>query len=1426
MPTYSYAGSNPPIYPQDGRASFVDVNGDGLTDIYRTMQLSGDYNPNDLSGGVWINKGNSFSNLAAIKSSESGLTNITYSIAAIQDISNKTPSNLRVVDSVSTNDSNGLTATTTYKYKDARYYFTSPTDRRLAGFGEITKTNPDGSKVTTKYHQANGQIGNEPVDSYAKIGKPYEENTTDASNNLFLRTRLNYVDTANGNNSTSSLLTSQLIQQYDGTSNRTDTAVTYSYDAYGNPTVETKLGIVTGNADGTFTDIGTDKHTLESNYTNDTTRYIVALPVSKSLRNNLGTEEARTNYRYDIKGNQLAEGKWINGTNFATTTTIYNNLGLITSEINALGATTTYTYDTNNLFPATVTNSLSQNTLYTYDYSSGKAKRITDPNGKIIEYIYDGLDRLIAENQTLGNGATSTVRTRTYNTTVTPQYVSELLYQNATTSREIRTYLDGFGREIQKKLQFSSGWTTLDTIYDGMGRIQKVSIPYNTTSNAKSTATTVSSLLTTNTFDPLGRILTTTDARGVTTMLYSGLITTVTDALTRKKEYINDAFGNLSTVKEYNGASIYTTAYGYNSFNLLTSVIDAENNTRTIIYDGLGRRTALQDLHTASDTTFGTWIFAYNKRDLTTAIDPVGASTTYTYDSLGRTLTEDSNATAGTDILYAYDNCTNGIGYLCTATSSGAVSKFTYYKQGIQNTKNITIDGVLYPITTTYNRQNQPVTVMFPNSTVVSYGYNIEGLPTSVLNNGMLVASSTYGVHGRPTQINQNNGIVTNLTYNASRLYELTRKLAQQGTSTKLQDLNYVYDAIGNISSVTDSSNTNTAKTQTFTYDDLYRLISTTATGTSNNQNYTQAFAYSLIGNILNFNGVAMTYVDTGFSNPHAVTNVGGQAYGYSNNGNLTSDGVWTHGWDYRNRLTNSTKGTTTTSYTYNQDNARTKLVEGSDTTLYPTDNYEIKNGIPKVYLSLGDITVATAEGTATPALTYIFTDHLGGTTLTTNSTGIITQILDYYPYGATRIDSNLSTTATTSTLYTDSITAPWADQSWNTTKVATTSPVFTGTNSLKVQYNTAWSGISYTRSLNTTPYNTLNFAVNIGISTSTELYLYFTNASGTLIQTRIVSTYIPGGYQPNIWHQVSIPLSDLGIQTYNNTLAFNIESSLPSTVYFDQIEFRGTQTGTLSSKETDQYTGYKKDYSTNLNYAGARYYNSINGRFISQDPVAQSLGNQSLLENKTRVKFNNYLRNPQTHNSYSYAGNNPIVNKDSSGQYVETAFDAVMFANSANSYRQDPSFVNRVGLALDSASLALPVVPAIGGTIVRQTANVFAGYSPQLLGKAGELASGVVTGFKEVFKVGDRTRIPDAVSRQFGYVAEVKNVRYQGLTLQLKDSLQIAQQNGLQFRLYVRESTQLSKPLQQAVDNGSVQLNRMSDKSIESAINKSSKEK
>ena len=48
---------------------------------------------------------------------------------------------------------------------------------------------------------------------------------------------------------------------------------------------------------------------------------------------------------------------------------------------------------------------------------------------------------------------------------------------------------------------------------------------------------------------------------------------------------------------------------------------------------------------------------------------------------------------------------------------------------------------------------------------------------------------------------------------------------------------------------------------------------------------------------------------------------------------------------------------------------------------------------------------LATVVGASTTAsTTYLHPDHLGGTNVTTDTDGAVTQTLDYYPYGSQRI--------------------------------------------------------------------------------------------------------------------------------------------------------------------------------------------------------------------------------------------------------------------------------------------------------------------------------------------------------------------------------------------------------------------------------------
>lgn len=132
--------------------------------------------------------------------------------------------------------------------------------------------------------------------------------------------------------------------------------------------------------------------------------------------------------------------------------------------------------------------------------------------------------------------------------------------------------------------------------------------------------------------------------------------------------------------------------------------------------------------------------------------------------------------------------------------------------------------------------------------------------------------------------------------------------------------------------------------------------------------------------------------------------------YAYDQNGNLTGTTIGTstltsYTWDYRNRISNSSSSNTTSSYRYDSLNQRIELTTGTSTTIYIAMSYNVTGSSTVKNITVNDISIATVSYTTSSVMRYILTDHLGGTNLVTDDSNTVIQTIDYFPYGARRIN-------------------------------------------------------------------------------------------------------------------------------------------------------------------------------------------------------------------------------------------------------------------------------------------------------------------------------------------------------------------------------------------------------------------------------------
>jgi len=654
----------------------------------------------------------------------------------------------------------------------------------------------------------------------------------------------------------------------------------------------------------------------------------------------------------------------------------YDSQGRVLSRTDELGHTTSYTYDSNgNVASVSVPIAPDTFATTTYTYNSfGEVLTTTDPMGNTTTNTYDSKGNLLTVTTPRPNGNTAASVTQfAYNSLGELTQITDPL-NNVTTLTYYSTGLINTIKDAQNNV------TTY--VYDAHGNRTSVTDALNNQ--------------TTFAYDTGDRLKTITypGSTGTTTFTYDnrGRRTSVTDQNSKTTTYAYDDADRLTSVTDASSPGNVTT-YGYDTENNLTSIQDANSHTTSFTYDAFGRVTK---------TTFPSgYIETYGYDavgNLLFKTDRKNQNITYTYDQLNRLtqkLYPDSTA-----VNYTYDNDSR----LTQVTDPTGTYQFTFDNMGRLTNTTTTyafLTGRNFTTSYSYDAASNRTGFTDPESGSTSYAYDtlnrLQTLtpPSAFSSTGNF--GFTYDALSRRTQMTRPNSLKSVYAYD--NLSRLTSVLHQSG-STTLDGAAYAVDNAGNRTSRTPQPS---GTASNYTYDAIYEL-----TGVTQNSTTTESYTYDPVGNRLSSLGVS-SYTN---NSSNELTSTSNASYTYDNNGNthtkVVGSNTTTYAWDYENRMTSVTLPGSggTVSFKYDPFGRRIyKSFSAGTTSVYAFDGdnlIEETNSSGAVVARYEDTQnidepLAMLRSSAT---SYFHADGLGSITSLSNSAGSIANTYTYDSFG------------------------------------------------------------------------------------------------------------------------------------------------------------------------------------------------------------------------------------------------------------------------------------------------------------------------------------------------------------------------------------------------------------------------------------------
>jgi RHS repeat-associated protein len=774
---------------------------------------------------------------------------------------------------------------------------------------------------------------------------------------------------------------------------------------------------------------------------------------------------------------------------------------------NAQRSTVDYVYDDNShAVVARVTDSHGLTATATFDGRTGNVASRTDANNQTTSYTYDAFGRLASITGPYEQGSGHPTVSFEYHAD-NPSYAYAVAhnFDSVHPNRPIDTasFVDGIGRPTQTKRNATlyTGVTSAAANvmvvsgamdFDSLGRVVTLRYPvsealgnigkFNTDKSGSPSTISYDAMDRTTRVQAPGNLVTSTkyEFAGYSSPIHPGgfsanlFETTVTDALGTPQTTWADVRGNIWAVDS--GAPALRTDYDYDILGQLVKVRDPGGNITTHSYDLLGRETATNTpdggLVTNSFDGAGNLVTQITPtlRARNAAGQQQQQQVTYAYD-IDRLTGIAYPADSGTpNVSYTYGGPGapgNGAGRVIAAADGVRTQQLTYDPLGAVASEVAVINlhnGPSQPFTTSFTHDGfgRLLSVTYPDGMVLTNAFDSGGLLSSMQGvKGALVTDflkrQEYDMFQNRRYRELGNGVHTEYSFDPNTL-----RLARQATTAPtrvIQDLNYAYDKVGNVLTMTNNadgpvSNLLGGPSQhTYTYDPYYRLISARGVAPvapNKFRDYSYSVSYDASGNISSKNqcdeivpavgttcglkasqtvpettyNLTFTYAPFPTKGPHQIATAGGNTYSYDLNGNFTqvvdskNRVQRTVTWDAANRARNINDASGSTDYLYDAQGLLGVQRGPGGELAFVNNWYQFSNDgwfwkqiwADSDHLAQATEQVDSATGRATPLDYYEHKDLQGSVNVVTDETGAEFEHMEYFPSGEIWIHENSTT--------------------------------------------------------------------------------------------------------------------------------------------------------------------------------------------------------------------------------------------------------------------------------------------------------------------------------------------------------------------------------------------------------------------------------